>query len=47
MSSLEALCLAARRQGATTLALTDTNGLYGAIRFLDIASEVSFQPILG
>ena len=39
VSSLTALCEAARAQGADTLALTDTNGLYGAIRFLEIAKE--------
>ena len=33
-STLEALCEAVRSQGHDTFALTDTNGLYGAIRFL-------------
>src|SRR5205085_8006108 len=42
-----ALCEAARAQGADTLALTDTNGLYGAIRFLEIAKETGLRPILG
>ena len=37
--TLEALCQAVRAQGQDTLALTDTNGLYGAIRFLDVARE--------
>ncbi len=45
--SLEALCQAARAQGSDTLALTDTNGLYGAIRFLDIARASGIKPILG
>src|SRR5438132_13824849 len=47
VSSLTALCEAARAQGADTLALTDTNGLYGAIRFLEIAKETGLRPILG
>ncbi|MEO6306480.1 MAG: PHP domain-containing protein [Nitrospiraceae bacterium] len=44
---LEALCRAARAQGQDTLALTATNGLYGAIRFLDVARETGLKPILG
>jgi error-prone DNA polymerase len=47
VSSLTALCEAARAQGADTFALTDTNGLYGAIRFLEIAKETGLRPILG
>ena len=45
--SLEALCQAVRAQGHDTLALTDTNGLYGAIRFLAVAREAGLKPILG
>ncbi len=45
--SLEALCQTVRAQGQDTLALTDTNGLYGAIRFLDVAREEGLKPILG
>jgi len=45
--SLEALCQVARTQGQTTLALTDTNGLYGAIRFLEVARQEGVKPILG
>ncbi len=45
--TLEALCRTARAQGGDHLALTDTNGLYGAIRFLEIAREVGLRPILG
>ena len=45
--TLEALCQAVRAQGQNTLALTDTNGLYGAIRFLDVARENGLKPILG
>lgn len=47
VASLEALCAAARAQGAETLALTDTNGLYGAIRFLEAAHHAGLRPILG
>jgi len=45
--TLEALCHAARTQHADFLALTDTNGLYGAIRFLEEARAVGLKPILG
>jgi len=45
--TLEALCQAARAQGTDRLALTDTNGLYGAIRFLEEARAVGLKPILG
>ncbi|MDO9119559.1 MAG: DNA polymerase III subunit alpha [Nitrospira sp.] len=45
--TLEALCQAVRNHGQDTLALTDTNGLYGAMRFLDVARQAGLQPILG
>ena len=45
--TLEALCEAVRAQGQDRLALTDTDGLYGAIRFLDVAREAGLKPILG
>jgi DNA-directed DNA polymerase III PolC len=45
--TLEALCQAVRTQGQDMLALTDTNGLYGAIRFLDVARAAGLKPILG
>ena len=47
VSSVDALCQAVKAQGATTMALTDTNGLYGAIRFLQAARDVGIKPILG
>ncbi|MGH7233631.1 MAG: PHP domain-containing protein, partial [Nitrospiraceae bacterium] len=47
VSSLETLCETAHAQGADTLALTDTNGLYGAIRFLEVARQHKLRPILG
>jgi DNA-directed DNA polymerase III PolC len=46
-SSLEALCEAARERGMTALAVTDLNGLYGAVRFWEIARIAGLQPILG
>jgi len=47
VSFLEELCDAARSQGAETLALTDTNGLYGAVRFVEAARQRGLKPILG
>ena len=45
--TLEALCRAARAQDQDMLALTDMNGLYGIIRFLDVAREARLKPIIG
>ncbi|HEU4685134.1 MAG TPA: DNA polymerase III subunit alpha [Nitrospira sp.] len=45
--SVEALCVSARREGMPALALTDTNGLYGAVRFIDQAKQEGVRPILG
>ncbi|MGZ8422909.1 MAG: PHP domain-containing protein, partial [Nitrospira sp.] len=45
--TLEALGQAAIDQGSDFLALTDTNGLYGAIRFLEVARGKRLKPILG
>ena len=45
--TVEALCQAARAHGHEAIALTDTNGLYGAIRFLDVARQAGLRPILG
>ncbi len=47
VSPIEALCQTARSQGSPALALTDTNGLYGAIRFLEVAEAYGLRPILG
>jgi error-prone DNA polymerase len=44
---LEALCQAARAQGQDRLALTDRNGLYGAIEYLAAAKQAGLKPILG
>ncbi|MCO4755867.1 MAG: PHP domain-containing protein, partial [Bacteriovoracaceae bacterium] len=37
----------AQEQGATALALTDTNGLYGIPEFLEQASSFKIKPIIG
>ncbi|WHZ26741.1 MAG: DNA polymerase III subunit alpha [Nitrospira sp.] len=47
VSSLEELCALARGQGSPAMALTDTNGLYGAIRFVEHAKQLGLRPILG
>ncbi len=47
VSSLEMLCKSASAQGMASLALTDTNGLYGVIRFVDLARQHGLRPILG
>jgi error-prone DNA polymerase len=47
VSSLEKLCLSAQRQGSSAITLTDTNGLYGAIRFAEQAKHWGLRPILG
>jgi len=45
--SIEALCAATRAQGVDALALTETNGLYGAIRFIETARAYGLRPLLG
>jgi len=47
VSSLEELCASAQRQGSPAMALTDTNGLYGVIRFVEHAKQQRLRPILG
>jgi len=47
VSSLEELCVSAQRQGMPAIGLTDTNGLYGAIRFIEQAKQQGLRPILG
>jgi len=46
-SSLEALAEAALERGMTTLALTDTNGVYGAMDFRRVARAYGLRPIYG
>jgi error-prone DNA polymerase len=43
----EALVIRAAELGMPALALTDHNGLYGAVRFVQAAQEVGIKPILG
>ncbi len=47
VSSLEELCALVRQHGSPAMALTDTNGLYGAIRFVEHAKQQGLRPILG
>ncbi|HEV8352713.1 MAG TPA: DNA polymerase III subunit alpha [bacterium] len=47
VNTVDALCAAARAQGSDAIALTDTNGMYGAIRFIGAARRTGLRPILG
>ncbi len=47
VSSPDALCREAKKAGFTHLALTDTNGFYGLINFLEAARENGIEPIVG
>ena len=46
-AGLEQLCRAVHDRGMDTVALTDTNGLYGLVFFLQIAEEMGIRPIVG
>src|ERR1700704_6595210 len=46
-SSVDDLVAAAAEHGQDALALTDTNGLYGAVRFWNAARERGVKPIFG
>lgn len=46
-ASPRALCRTARQQGYTTVALTDTNNLYGLWPFLTACREEGLTPIIG
>src|SRR3989442_7697744 len=46
-SEVDDLAEAAVEQGLDALALTDTNGLYGAVRFPNAAKERALRPIFG
>jgi error-prone DNA polymerase len=46
-SSVKELCRAARDQGFDALALTDSNGFYGIINFIEAAGECGLKPIVG
>lgn len=47
LASLEWLCERAKREGHHSLALTDTNGLYGVPHFVSLAREEGLNPIIG
>lgn len=47
VSSVEALCRAAAEAGFSSLALTDTNGFYGLVHFLEAARRRHLRPIVG
>src|SRR5918992_2698920 len=45
--SPEELARRAAESGMSAVALTDRNGLYGAVRFTDACRQVGIKPILG
>ena len=47
IGTIEELCQSAKEQGMERLALTDTNGLYGLVFFIQTAKEIGIQPIAG
>src|SRR5208337_5076165 len=47
VSSPDALCKEAKKAGFTHLALTDTNGFYGLINFLEAARATGIEPVVG
>jgi error-prone DNA polymerase len=47
VSSIPALIDAVRAHGSSAMALTDTNGLYGTIHFVEEARQAGLRPILG
>jgi error-prone DNA polymerase len=47
IGTIEELCQSAKEKGMNRLALTDTNGLYGLVFFLQTAKEMGIQPIVG
>ncbi len=46
-SSPEVLCREAVKAGFTHIALTDTNGFYGLVNFLEAARATGIEPIVG
>lgn len=46
-SSVRALLDRAKEIGCKSLAITDHNGLYGAVRFYDYANKIGIKPIVG
>lgn len=47
LASLEWLCERAKKLGQKSLALTDTNGLYGVPHFVTIARDYGLKPLIG
>jgi error-prone DNA polymerase len=47
VSSPEALCKEAKKAGFTHLALTDINGFYGLVNFLEAARATGIEPVVG
>jgi len=47
VDSIEKICAAAKECDMNQIALTDTNGIYGLIWFLQIAREMNITPIIG
>jgi error-prone DNA polymerase len=47
IGTIEEICQAAKAHGMKRLALTDTNGLYGLVFFVQRAREMGIEPILG
>ncbi len=47
VNSPEVLCREAKKAGFTHLALTDTNGFYGLINFLEAARATGIEPVVG
>jgi error-prone DNA polymerase len=47
LGTIDALCRSARSHGMDRLALTDTNGLYGLVFFIQTAAETGIRPIVG
>lgn len=46
-NTIEQLCATAHQRGLSHIALTDTNGLYGLVWFLQSARRYNIQPIIG
>src|SRR3712207_2058630 len=47
VSSPESLARAAAQRGFRVLACTDTNGVYGAVEFVQACAATGIRPILG
>ena len=46
-NSIEEICKTAKQQGMDSLAITDTNGIYGLVWFIMAAKEIGLKPIIG